>query len=352
MSRDANRVRLVGRPHRRYNALTGDWIFVSPQRTQRPWQGKVETGPPLMPPPAHDPLCYLCPGNVRASGDRNPDYESTHVFTNDFPAFLPDAGSFDVSLGPLMRAQMQRGVCRVICYTPRHDLTMARMSERQIREVIDTWAAQIEELEAHWRWVQIFENQGALMGASNPHPHGQIWAGNFIPNEMTKELTQQREWMRAHGSPLLINYAEQELAARERLVAQNAHWLVVVPWWAVWPFETLLLPRRHVSRLSDLKMGERDALAEILRRLLVAYDGLFDVSFPYSFGWHGAPAVRSGDEDPESRAAQLHAHFYPPLLRSATVRKFMVGYEMLAEGQRDISPEEAAARIQSKLAES
>jgi UDPglucose--hexose-1-phosphate uridylyltransferase len=349
MSRDSNRVLLIDRPHRRYNPLTGDWIFVSPHRTRRPWRGREELSAEPLPTPLHDPDCYLCPGNLRANGERNPAYSTTHVFPNDYPAFLPHNPSIDASLSPLLQAHIQRGECRVICYSPRHDLTMAQMPTEQIREVIDTWARQVEELETRWRWVEVFENKGELMGCSNPHPHGQIWASDFVPNEVVKELAQQRDWFRRHASSLLLDYAEQELNAEERLIVKNDHWLAVVPWWAAWPFETLLLPRRNVSRLPELIPAERDGLAHILGELLVAYDRLFDVSFPYSFGWHGDHPSTLAGLAPRWQAGQLHAHFYPPLLRSATIKKFMVGYEMLAEVQRDITPEEAAAQLRSQL---
>jgi UDPglucose--hexose-1-phosphate uridylyltransferase len=351
MSEDSNRALLIDRPHRRYNPLTGEWIFVSPHRTRRPWRGREESSPEgALPAPSHDPECYLCPGNPRANGEHNPTYCSTYVFTNDYPAFLPDNPALDTSLSPLLRAHTQRGDCRVICYSPRHDLTLAQMHLAQIREVIDTWAAQVEELEARWRWVQVFENKGELMGCSNPHPHGQIWASDFIPNEVAKELAQQRDWFQRHGSSLLLDYAEQELDAQERLVLKNNHWMVVVPWWAAWPYETLLLPRRNVSRLPDLSPTERDALASILSELLAAYDRLFDVSFPYSFGWHGDHASTLASPAPRCQVGQLHAHFYPPLLRSAAIPKFMVGYELLAEIQRDITPEQAAIQLRSQLA--
>ncbi|HMK85214.1 MAG TPA: UDP-glucose--hexose-1-phosphate uridylyltransferase [Steroidobacteraceae bacterium] len=335
------------RPHRRLNALTGEWVFVSSHRVNRPWHGlRDEARVGAL--PAYDPNCYLCPGNVRASGERNAPYTATYVWTNDFPAFLPETVTgVEASRHPLLRAHAHAGTCRVICYSPRHDLTLAQLPVREIRGVIDTWAAEIDELESAWRWVQVFENKGEIMGCSNPHPHGQIWASDFLPNEPAKELLQQRQWLAEHGSRLLLDYARHELAEGERLVTENAHWIVVVPWWAAWPFETLVLPRRHVPRLPGLDSMERDALAEILSRLLIAYDRLFGVSFPYSFGWHGAPAPAPADAEDPRRAWQLHAHFYPPLLRSATVRKFMVGYELLAEVQRDLTAEHAAERLRA-----
>jgi UDPglucose--hexose-1-phosphate uridylyltransferase len=338
---------LADRPHRRFNALTGEWVFVSPHRTQRPWQGRVESRVPAVR-SDYDPQCYLCPGNARANGERNPQYTATHVFTNDFPAFLPDGQGMDVSSSPLLRAHLQGGTCRVMCYSARHDLTLAQMFTMEIRGIVDIWAEQITELGQQWRWVQVFENQGELMGCSNPHPHGQIWAGDFIPSEPSKELARQQQWFQVNRTSLLVDYAALESSVGERLVLQNAHWLVVVPWWAVWPFETLLLPRRAVARLPELTAIERDALADILSRLLQGYDQLFETSFPYSFGWHGAP-MGSGKAGENYHAWQLHAHFYPPLLRSATVKKFMVGYELLAEAQRDLTPEQAAERLRRSV---
>jgi UDPglucose--hexose-1-phosphate uridylyltransferase len=329
-------------PHRRYNPLTGEWLLVSPHRTKRPWQGEVEK-PPADDRPAHDPACYLCPGNVRANGERNPQYESTYVFTNDFAALLPDAPPAPETGHPLLQMQTQRGTCRVLCFSPRHDLTLAEMPGPDIRRVVDAWAEQVIELGEQWRWVQVFENRGAMMGASNPHPHGQIWAGDILPTEPDKEDREQRRYYYQHSSPLLLDYLDLELAQRERIVVENEHWLAVVPFWAVWPFETLLLPKRRVLRLPDLDDAQRHALADILKRLLVRYDNLFEASFPYSMGWHGAPT--GPDLGQDMGHWQLHAHFYPPLLRSATVRKFMVGYEMLGEPQRDITAEQAAARL-------
>lgn len=331
---------LLDQPHRRFNALTGEWVFVSPHRNRRPWQGRVEPTPAVNR-PQYDPQCYLCPGNVRANGEHNPQYRSTYVFTNDFPAFLPEVTRAAAEQHPLLQAQTQQGTCRVMCFSPRHDLTLAQMPVAEIRGVVDTWAEQVTELGQRWSWVQVFENKGELMGCSNPHPHGQIWASDFIPTHVSREVSQQAQWAQQHGRPLLLDYATLEADAGERVVVQNADWMVVVPWWAVWPFETLLLPRRQVRNLPDLTPAERDSLAEILSRFLVAYDRLFEVSFPYSFGWHGAPAAQA--------ACQLHAHFYPPLLRSATVRKFMVGYEMLGESQRDITPEQAAERLRAVI---
>jgi UDPglucose--hexose-1-phosphate uridylyltransferase len=328
-------------PHRRQNPLTGEWVLVSPHRTQRPWQGQVEK-PPQETRPPYDPNCYLCPGVERAGGNRNPEYETTFVFTNDFAALLPDTPPAPPTDHPLLRLASERGTCRVICFSPRHDLTLPEMALEDIRCVVDVWAGQITELGRHYRWVQIFENKGAIMGCSNPHPHGQIWAQNDLPNEPAKEEHHQRAYFEEHGSSLLFDYAGLEIDGGERIVVENGGWLAVVPYWAVWPFELLLLPRRHVLRLPDLTDAERDALADILKRLLTRYDNLFEISFPYSMGWHGAPTDQ--DDYPHW---QLHAHFYPPLLRSATVKKFMVGYEMLGEPQRDLTAEQAAERLRA-----
>ncbi len=330
----------IDRPHRRRNALSGEWVLVSPHRTQRPWQGRQEAAAGDAR-PAHDPQCYLCAGNVRANGERNPDYLDTFVFSNDFAALLPEGGAPDGADDPLFYTKPVRGLCRVICFSPRHDLTLARMPAADIRRVVDTWADQVTELGRDWRWVQVFENKGDVMGCSNPHPHGQIWASDELPNEIQKEDREQRRYLEKNETPLLVDYARREAADGARVVVENEHWLAVVPYWAVWPFEILLLPRARVARLPDLIDAQRDALSEILRRLLTRYDNLFQTSFPYSMGWHGAPFLSE-----ESDAHwQLHAHFYPPLLRSATVKKFMVGYEMLAEPQRDLTPEAAAARL-------
>jgi len=328
-------------PHRRRNPLTGEWVLVSPHRTERPWRGQVER-PPEEIRPRYDQTCYLCPGNERAGGARNPHYESTYVFTNDFPALLPDAPAASDSPHPLLRAEAEPGTCRVICFSPHHDLTLPEMPARAIREVVDVWAAQTAELGECYRWVQVFENKGEIMGCSNPHPHGQVWGQDSLPNEPAREDRQQSAYFEEHGQSLLVDYANLETIQQERIVVENEHWLAVVPYWAVWPFETLLLPRRHVLRLPDLDDAERDALAAILKRLLTRYDNLFQVAFPYSMGWHGAP-TDGGDYG----HWQLHAHFYPPLLRSAAVKKFMVGYEMLAEAQRDLTAEQAAARLRA-----
>jgi UDPglucose--hexose-1-phosphate uridylyltransferase len=330
-------------PHRRYNPLTGEYILVSPHRTKRPWQGQVEKAPPDDR-PAYDPTCYLCPGNERAGGAKNPEYTDTYVFTNDFAALLPDTPPAGDPVHPLLRTEDVSGTCRVMCFAPQHNLTLPEMALPAIRRVIDTWAKQVTDLGQTFKWVQVFENKGAVMGCSNPHPHGQIWALDALPNEPAKEDKQQKAYYEKQKQPLLLNYAALEQEQKDRIVVENDHWLAVVPYWAVWPFEILLMPRRHVLRLPDLENNERNTLADILKRLLTKYDNLFETSFPYSMGWHGAPFNL---QSPISNYDhwQLHAHFYPPLLRSATVKKFMVGFEMLGEAQRDLTSEQAAARL-------
>jgi UDPglucose--hexose-1-phosphate uridylyltransferase len=335
---------LSNQPHRRYNPLSGEWVLVSPHRTQRPWQGQVERSAPEQR-PAYDPQCYLCPGNARAGGAANPSYEQTFVFTNDYAALLPDTpeGTFDRD--GLLHAELARGTCRVVCFSPRHDLTIAEMDASALRLVVDTWAAQYEELGAQsWiNYVQVFENRGAMMGASNPHPHGQIWATSYLPQHAAREQNTQRDYYAANGRTLLTDYLALELAEGARIVCDNEHFVALVPFWAVWPFETLLISRRPIGALPDLLADERAGLAGILKRLTTRYDNLFEVSFPYSMGFHQRPT--DGEAHPEWH---LHAHFYPPLLRSATVRKFMVGFEMLGEAQRDITAEQAAERLRAQ----
>jgi UDPglucose--hexose-1-phosphate uridylyltransferase len=326
--------------HRRRNPLTGQWVLVSPHRARRPWQGAQEALTEQRP-PAHDPGCYLCAGNARVTGERNPDYSGPFVFSNDFAALMADAPPAPASADPLFATQAARGASRVICFSPDHGRTLPELPPAAVRAVVDTWCAQSAELGRHWRWVQVFENKGAAMGCSNPHPHGQVWACDFLPNEAATEDRTQRAYLAAHGRPLLLDVAMRE-ASSERLVLRNDHWLAIVPFWATWPFETLLLPRFAVQRLPELTNAQRDDLAAAVRELTARYDNLFECSFPYSMGWHGAPF---GDTD--TAHWQLHAHFYPPLLRSATVRKFMVGFELLAEGQRDLTPEQAAARLRA-----
>jgi UDPglucose--hexose-1-phosphate uridylyltransferase len=328
-------------PHRRHNPLTGEWLLVSPHRTQRPWLGQVEDAPPEQR-PAYDPDCYLCPGNRRASGAVNPRYHHTFAFTNDFPALLPASPVGSYAPHPLLRAEGERGICRVLCFSPRHDLTLAEMDTEAIEHVVAAWQEQMRDLGRRDEvvYVQIFENKGAMMGCSNPHPHGQIWANIRLPREVEKEDTRQRAYLREGDACLLCDYANLELEIGERVVYANDHFLAVVPFWALWPFETLLISRRHVGSLLDLSDAAARGLADALRILTIRYDNLFRTSFPYSMGFHQAPT--DGAAHPHWH---LHAHFYPPLLRSATVRKFMVGYEMLATPQRDITAEQAAARL-------
>ncbi len=326
-------------PHRRYNPLADKWVLVSPHRTQRPWQCQEEELP-AVDLPKYDPECYLCPGNKRTHGEINPEYKNTLVFTNDFPALLPDHGDATSCVSELLNSEAVSGTCRVICFSPRHDLTLANMEQQDIVKVIDVWAKQSTELGEKYQWVQVFENRGEIMGCSNPHPHCQIWASDFLPDEISKEDNSQRQYYQQHKTTLLADYVKLELEQQERIVIENDDWLVVVPFWAVWPFETMLLPKRQVLYFADLSKDERSSLAAIMQNLLIKYNKLFDVSFPYSMGWHGAPF---GQEDVAHW--YLHAHYYPPLLRSATIKKFMVGYEMLAEAQRDLTPELAAQRL-------
>lgn len=331
---------LADLPHRRRNLLTGEWLLVSPHRAKRPWQG--EAAPPVFAPAlSHDPDCYLCPGNRRVTGELNPAYAGTFVFANDFAALLPEQAAAEPQA--LFETAPASGEARVICFAPDHGATLARLPVPAIARVIDTWCDLSAELGAHWAHVQLFENKGAMMGASSPHPHGQAWASDFVPELPAREDTSQRTWLADKGTVLLDAVAEAELAAADRVVEANDHWLAVVPHWAAWPFETLLIARDPVARLEDLTPKARSALAEILSRLLRRYDGLFQCDFPYSMGWHGAPHAL-GDDTAHWR---LHAHFLPPLLRSASVRKHMVGFELLGETQRDLTPETAAERLRA-----
>ena len=329
--------------HRRLNPLSGEWVLVSPHRNQRPWQGQTETqvSPTGL---AYDPDCFLCPGNTRAAGVRNPAYGGTYVFDNDFAALRTDTPAGRHDEGPLLQARSERGICRVLCFSPRHDLGMGELPAAQVRAVIDAWAAQYTQLgsEAGINSVQIFENRGAMMGASNPHPHGQIWANETVPPVLATELSAQRMHMSRHGDCLLCRYVEQELRLGERLVLANDEFVVLVPFWATWPYETLVLPKSHAGSIAALDDRARNALADVLRRLTGLYDRLFSCAFPYTAGWHQQPT-----DGGEHASFHVHAHFYPPLLRSATVRKFMVGYEMLAGAQRDVTPETAAAMLRT-----
>jgi UDPglucose--hexose-1-phosphate uridylyltransferase len=325
-------------PHRRRNPLNGSAVLVSPHRMKRPWQGQTDEACEARP-VAHDPGCYLCPGNARVTGERNPDYAGVHVFANDFAALLPDTPAPGVR-DPLFAAEPARGSARVICFSPDHGASLPLLAPDQIRAVIDTWAEQSQALGRDHAWVQLFENKGAMMGCSNPHPHGQIWATSYLPDEPRKEDERQRAWFAAHGRPMLLEVAAREAEDGARTVVLSERWIAVVPFWASWPFETLLLPRFSVARIEELDADDRDDLARVLKELTTRYDNLFRCSFPYSMGWHGAPY-----DGQETAPWQLHAHFYPPLLRSATVRKFMVGFELLAEPQRDLTPEQAAERL-------
>jgi UDPglucose--hexose-1-phosphate uridylyltransferase len=339
-----NLEKIKGKSHRRYNPLTRDWIVVSPNRMERPWQGQTEnpeSGSSAL--AGYDPNCYLCPGNARAQGAKNPQYSSTFVFENDFAALQSDAGDLTLEGGnKLLIAQAETGVCRIVCFSPRHDLTMAQMPAEEIRGVVEVWAEQYRELGApsNISHVEIFENRGAMMGCSNPHPHGQIWATQSIPNEPRKEQQSLEEYRAKNHSCLLCDYAALELAASERVVCQNESFVAIVPFWATWPFETLVLSKRHVADIASLDKAERAGLADILKRLTTRYDNLFQTSFPYSMGFHQRPT--DGEQYEEWH---FHAHFVPPLLRSATVKKFMVGFEMLGSPQRDTTPEAAAERL-------
>jgi UDPglucose--hexose-1-phosphate uridylyltransferase len=332
-------------PHRRFNPLSNEWVLVSPHRTQRPWQGAVESVP-LAQRPKYDPSCYLCPGNQRANGELNPQYHSTFVFENDFAALKKNVAPARLDVGDrgLLVAETEAGICRVMCFSPRHDLTLATMGAREIEPVVREWTAQTLEL-AHTngiRHVQIFENRGEMMGASNPHPHCQIWATSTVPQAPDRELFAQRNYREKNNSCLLCDYTALEEQQQLRVVGSNAGFVAVVPFWAVWPFEVLVCSRRHFASFLELSESDVSQLSELLKQLTSSYDRLFDVAFPYSMGFHQQPF--DGDSHPEWH---FHAHFYPPLLRSATVRKFMVGFEMLGTPQRDITPELAADRVRS-----
>jgi UDPglucose--hexose-1-phosphate uridylyltransferase len=339
---------LTQNPHRRFNPLANEWILVSPHRTSRPWQGAVEATPGEKQ-PAYDPECYLCPGNSRVGGVHNPKYISTFVFQNDFAALKQDVPDekMDVDNKSLLVAKSESGVCRVICFSPRHDLTLATMQPKEIEEVVRVWTDQYKELSANPRinHVQIFENRGAMMGASNPHPHCQIWATESIPEIPQRELQTQQKYLKEHQSCLLCDYIAVEAQEKARIVCQNEGFVAYVPFWAVWPFEILLCSKRHLGSFTVLTNNEQTQLSEILKQITATYDKVFNVPFPYSMGFHQSPT--DNNAHPEWH---FHAHFYPPLLRSATVKKFMVGFEMLGSAQRDITPESAAERLRTLAA--
>ncbi len=334
---------LSERPHRRFNPLTGEWVLISPHRTQRPWQGQQEERAANMR-PKYDDSCYLCPGNERAGGKRNPDYEGTFVFTNDFSALLPDLSEESAGVDTFFRAESVGGICKVICFSPRHDLSVPWMTLEDVAGVVRTWKDEFSALKANPAilYAQIFENKGAIMGCSNPHPHCQIWASSKLPTIVATEQTHQERYFAKHDSQLLLDYAWKEVEHRERLIDENEHFIVVVPYWAVWPFEAMILPKRHISAIDEFTDAEIVAFADAYKMLTLAYDHVFDCEFPYTAGIHQAPAVEG-----EHGAWQLHMHFYPPLLRSATVKKFMVGYEMLAMPQRDLTAETAAETLRA-----
>ena len=338
-----NNFDLKNHPHRRLNLLTGEWILVSPHRAKRPWQGQIEKSP-VEEIPAYDPKCYLCPGNNRAGGKKNPEYQQTFVFDNDFSALLMETPNQEWQKGNLLQAQGEPGICRVVCFSPRHDLTLPLMEPEDILVIIQTWTEQYQELgdRPEINHVQIFENKGLIMGCSNPHPHGQIWAQHSIPMESATELKQLGSYLNKNQSCLLCDYLKLEKHLSERIVLENDHFTALVPFWAVWPFEVLILSNRHYGSLLDLNQEEKKSLALILKKLTTRYDNLFHTSFPYSAGFHQSPT-----DEKDHPECHLHLHFYPPLLRSATVKKFMVGYEMLAEAQRDITPEWSADTLKN-----
>lgn len=325
--------------HRRYNALTGDWVLVAPHRTKRPWQGKQEE-PIIKAPIQYDAECYLCPRNKRANGEVNPDYQSTYSFVNDFSSLIDEVPEFEVKESDLIVAQSERGICKVVCFSPRHDLTLAEMTQSDIETVVQKWKEEYKTLGSlpFINHVQIFENRGEIMGASNPHPHGQIWAQETIPVEVVKEQEQQRRYYSINNSVLLTDYLKLELEKRERIVYENDGFVVLVPFWAIWPYETMIIPKKRLRSLLQFETSDITNFADAIRNITIRYDNLFNVSFPYSAGIHQTPT--DGREHDEW---QMHMHFYPPLLRSATIKKFMVGYEMMANPQRDITAETSAS---------
>ncbi|KAL1518374.1 hypothetical protein ABEB36_002006 [Hypothenemus hampei] len=331
--------------HLRYNPLKDEWILVSPHRALRPWSGQTETLATEQV-PRFDPSNPLCPGVKRASGIVTPNYTTTYVFTNDFPALLEEGPEPDQTEDPLFQTRSAKGTCKVMCYHPHSDMYLHNLSTIEVVAIINEWVKQVEELGQKYLWVQIFENRGQQMGCSNPHPHCQIWSSTFLPNEAKVKDHNLKAYFEKHGRPLLLDYLEKELSKRERLVTENDDWVVVVPYWAVWPFETMVLPKRQIQRFTDLAECQRKSLASILQVLVAKYDNLFKCNFPYSMGWHGAP---TGEKRNETHPHwTFHGIYLPPLLRSATVKKFMVGYELLAQGQRDLTPEKAASMLREQ----
>jgi UDPglucose--hexose-1-phosphate uridylyltransferase len=332
---------LKEQPHRRYNILTGEWILVSPHRTKRPWQGKVESVP-ADERPSFDPGCYLCPGNKRADGSVNPEYKNSFVFINDYAALIPGTPKKTMDVDGLLHAESESGTCRVISFTPDHSLTLPLLTVEAIEKVIEVWQQEFKQLsgDASLKYIQIFENKGDIMGCSNPHPHGQIWASSSVPQELNKETRQQKKYFEEKGRSLLEDYIELEMKQSDRIVLENEHFVALVPFWAVWPYETMIVSKRHLQNILQFTEAEKEAFASILKKLTAKYDNIFQISFPYSAGMHQAPV-----NDGEHAEWHWHMHFYPPLLRSASVKKFMVGYEMLANPQRDITPEWAAEKL-------
>ncbi len=329
----------VDHPHKRYNPLTGEWVLVSPHRAKRPWQGQQEKQDTTEL-PSYSEDCYLCPTNTRISGEKNPDYKHTFTFKNDFAALMPDEVSFTPSEDELFQSRPERGEAHVICFSPDHSKTLPELPVSDIEQLVKTWMIEHARLSEKYEWVQLFENKGAIMGCSQPHPHGQIWANESVPTLPMKAQVLQIAYYEKHQRSMLLDYAEKESDSGERTVFENEDWIAVVPYWAAWPFETLLLPKFTCQYIGQLTPSQQISLAEAIKALTTRYDNLFETSFPYSMGWHGAPTSEQNNP-----AWQLHAHFYPPLLRSASVRKFMVGYEMLAEPQRDLTPEQAAEKL-------
>lgn len=329
--------------HRRFNPLNGDWVLISPDRTDRPWGGEIEK-PVETVIPTHDPHCYLCPGVVRANGAVNSLYKNVFAFDNDFAALRPNAGDLKIDVDGLIVSRPESGRCRVVCYSPRHDLSLSRMSVPDIALLVEAWRREYADLGAceDISYVQIFENRGAMMGASNPHPHCQIWATQSLPNEVAKEAVAQHDYLSRRGSCLLCDYLALEQSDAERIIYENEEFVVLIPFWATWPFETMVLAKRHIGSLADFSMRDVAALADILSQITIRYDNLFEAPFPYSMGFHQSPT--DGAQHPHWH---FHGHFYPPLLRSASIRKFMVGFELLGSPQRDITPELAAKRLQA-----